>query len=536
MDVLPDEMLVMILKKYVYLSDLFAWRRVSKRFRYLIDNHLNRVEELRVRPKLDTYKWHFSRRLFRHRPSPLTYVKEEPVDYRNDLQIDGFPPANGSSSFPILCSNLRYLKINNIFYQCQAGLDTLNALVKLEELILGIISIGAPVAMREKLIDQGELKLPNLKVLSVESITSCKLIVNSRLKKLYYGCCFFPRYVWQFQIELKHPEHLKYLETNLGIPEQMPAFKNLQTLRFRPIKSSDLDVISQLESLQEVYFKFDELYDGYTGRMIDYLAEQMRNLNRPNPKIYFANILITRPFGEYRFKRSPLFPGRFDELLMQNYDTLADCLTDHRFFFYFDEMFSFVGKSSSPVDEKTLLPVCFFRRFRNLKFIFVHSSQTQQKLVPILKRFRNLVFLKINRIGQFTQAVINELPKSCPQLKALEIDEQEDKDQNEVVRLDYRPIWDLAFLYHLSLGNHLEDSQTVQILLDLFKESKYLAEVSIRFRKEHNDHKYRSIVLKRETYKRFSVAYSGFEANFSKQQHLGFDELKNSLSRFFRFD
>lgn len=441
-------------------------------------------------------------------------MKEVPVDCRNVIQVEQFDPPD-SSSFQMLCSNLRYLKIGINFILTKTVIETLNGLTKLEELILESVSM--------KDDSRAELSLPNLKVLSVEDcFQSFKLIINSKLEKLYYGCCFFV--ASEIQIKLNHPEHLIYLETEAGIPKQMPAFKSLRTLRFSPISRRDLKIILKLESLQEIYFKFAELHNGKICDSINFLMEQRGILNRHDLKIYFANILIARPFRTYGFSRLPSFSFSFDALLVSYYRCLPNCLPDHRKIFSFGAMFLALNKRKRVLDEDTSLPECFFRKFPNIQFIRLESSRSQENLVKVLGEFKNLNFLQIKETCQFTQSILDQLPKSCPQLKVFEI-KVCGKDKTELVRLNYRPICKLKYLCNLGLCTGLETVQNLQIVLDLFEESRYLAEVKLRFK--YNDGKYHcSIEVKRKARNLFSIKYFSFEQNMFKE-NTEFDGLRD---------
>lgn len=514
MDDLPDEIIVMILKNYSYLSEFFSWRLVSKRFRFLIDNH-TKLKELIINRKLSTIKSPHSPR---HRSAPLTYVKETPIHNRNTIQLELFNPSD-SSSFQTLCSNLRYLKIGILFCLTKTSIQALNGLTKLEELVSEAVSMGDD--------SPAELSLPNLKVLSIGSVLSCKLKINSKLEKFYCGLNFYKQFASRFQIELNHPEHLIYLETDHGVPDQVISFKNLRTLRFRPISLRDIKRVLKIESLQEIYFKFDELN---IGNLIDYSMDQKEVLNRQDLKIYFANILITRPFRTYGFAnlRSPryLLITNFDALLARYYRSLPDCLPDHRAILGFSSMFCVLNKRKLVFDPKTSLPKCFFRKFLNVQFICIEDSQNQSKLVEVLGEFKHLNSLKIEKTCEFTQSIIDKLPKLCPQLKAFEVTERRNEDETELVRLNYGPICELKYLWNLNLCTDLKTLQDLQFMLDLFKGSRYLAECYLRVRKEYNVSKpHCTIRVKRQALHLFSTQYFGAEKNLFKG-NMEFDELR----------
>lgn len=317
MDDLPDEILVMILKKYSYASELFVWRLVSKRFRNLIDNHLN-LKELIIRSKLQQFVVFLSQ----SNQYGIIYSKEEPVDYRNFIQMNEFKPPE-RSSFQMLCTNLKYLKIDILLSLTEGVVETLNKLIKLEELVL------------ECLAKQGafkaELSLPNLRRFFLKnSQHPFKLIINSRLKQLYNGS--------SVEIDLKNPDHLECLLTRETSLKQLSSFKNLRVFNFFPSfnrKQQSTKFLSFLDSLEEIYLKInlvkfkERAYFDQVASVVDELLNKKRILKRDNFKIYFANILVTRPFKDYNFRsfQRPYF--YLDAMVMHHYHYRTDCLSNH---------------------------------------------------------------------------------------------------------------------------------------------------------------------------------------------------------------
>lgn len=508
MEDLPDEILVMILKKYSYASELFVWRLVCKRFRNLIDDHVN-LKELIIYPKLKRYFYCSPR-------SGLTkYVRKEPVDYRNFIQIERFEPPK-ESSFQMLCSNLKYLNITIALCLTETVIETLNKLIKLEELIVKSVS--------NENVFKPKLSLPNLKVLSIKKSNSFDLIIESRIKKLYHGD--------SLRIELKYPDHLEYLET-FTFPKQLMLFKNLRILKFDPSPREKLKFPSFLASLEEIHLRFREkLNSDFIARVVDFLLNQKRTLNRENLKIYFANILMTRPFKDYKLKLKG-YPRRpftdLEAMVMRHYHYLADSLPDHSKIFYFRSLFAFNSKlHHSDLDEKTSLPADFFQKFTNIQFIRANLSdfQFQKIFFAVLEKCKRLYGLEIEK-NCLAESIIEKLPELCPQLRRFKVNDF--FYQNQVCC--YKPVLRLKYLYSLKLDYSLNELEDLQIVPDLFRECKYLASFSIEFvTKYHHSKKICPLFFERQSYKLYSIELGRFENHFYEEKNLDFEKLLDSIN------
>ena len=311
--------------------------------------------------------------------------------------------------------------------------------------------------------------------------------------------------------------------------------RNLRVLRFRPSPNAKPKfsktfnkVLHLCEGLEEVYFKY---FSGdsmnrvrYTQLLVDYLLKQKRVLKRDNLRIYFCNILITKPFRKYKFRLSGGGCTDIDAMLMTHYHRLADRLPDHCEINRFSSLFF-----RDPTQE---LPECFFERFPNIQFINGVWPPFDSKLIAILGKCKNLSWLDIDTSCHITQSIIDRLPELCPQLRILKIDSRSEDNESVTERIDhnqihdYQPICRLRHLYRLEVCPHLEDCLNLQIVLDLFKECRYLAYLMIRFQNYDHQRHDCSIHIKRETYKLYSVELKEESWNVVlEKKNIDFNEL-----------
>ena len=215
MESVPDEVLVMILRDYLYADELVICRLISKRFRFLIDNYVN-LKELII----------YCYNLKRGYMVDLSHVSNEPVNYKNSIRL-GATKLSLNPSFPLLFANLRALESNLCTEMTTDTLNVLNGLTKLEKLVFKHVLFTT----EDDLLQPPTLSLPNLKILSLHLVKTDsdrrkeiilrrirkwsrttsnpvtipkehpKMIVSSKIEKLYitsHGCLS--------SIRLNHPE------------------------------------------------------------------------------------------------------------------------------------------------------------------------------------------------------------------------------------------------------------------------------------------------------------------------------------------
>ena len=453
MEDLPDEVLLMILSEYLPVSDLVKCRLLSKRFNFLVDNFV----------KLKRLEFDYYGRFFNTTQTcQLSYVTDkqkaaEPTNV-NQLVICNFPvfylPRH--SSFQLLCSNLKSLTLTVNFKLTILNMAELNGLVKLEQLFIYKLFILDTYP-------RPALDLPNLKLLSIQSVRFLqyreagriqKLVVRSKIKQLFYQADFEGS-----SLELKHPDHVSLLKI-ANLKENLSSFKNLRVLHCKSISEPNANILELLPNLEEISLQAYCPEEEHTRRTVSQLMSQRAALNRHQLKIYYFGVLLNKPYEDYDFEK---FEPKFDNLVAMhlhhygqlaehlpyvyrvNYDAeLADRLAD-----------SVVGKKL-PLNSHGF-PVDFFER-TNIQEIRISEIPNSDRLASFLKQCKRVRELHFERKAgaQLEQSLVDLIADlyafSLNWLSILDVNKELDlgpvSNLNQPLTLKVIPL-DLRFILEL---------------------------------------------------------------------------------------
>ena len=283
MESLPDEVIVLILKEYLYPSEVLTCRSVCKRFKFLVD-HLINFKELTILSDLPSLPWGL--RLWR------SNAVDRPV--KNIIRLHelyGKTKFFPDSRFKIpFSASLKVLQVGVELELSEFMIYALNDLDELEKLVL----MGLKFSAKFK---HPWLSLQMLKMLSIADLSKknqSKLFVTSQIETLFCSQLHL--------IELNRPEYLTRLETWSPLTTtDLSSFKNLRTLKYVASSESNRNILESLKHLEEIHLRFqlsNTIFDVLSG-LIDHLMNQKSVLGRPNVRIYLLDISLIKPYKEY---------------------------------------------------------------------------------------------------------------------------------------------------------------------------------------------------------------------------------------------
>ena len=460
---LLDEIWRLIFIEHLDLLDTVRCRRVSKRFKSLVDQL--RPTELLVYGHKCSYSIDFSHKDGR---SPSHWIQL----YRLRLKWN--------SSFQIVFANLRVLELNIELEERSKGerdefhLELLNEFVRLEELYVNKLTIYRNQTLR----------LPYLKVLSIELHSKDDLKENSvsRQERIYrqQPRLVLDSTVWKLSCEqttlldIKHPEYVECFKCSASDLEvkAMNRFKKLRVLQILHSKlpESKLSIIESLKSLEE-------LHVGLPMKEKEPLLKQMmarRAALGKEMKIYVADVCLPsdEPLGtSIDLHEDPL------KFRIQHYHRLPDCVGEVKEIYY-ERLISWLDTlmpNRIELDEWRF-PVGFFRKFPNIQSVYLgNAAEDEERFLYFLSRCSRITKLCFAR-EHLTQSILDRLPVVCGQLKVLSVFYTRGPSSG----LDLRPVYKLKQLFVLEISSRDAHPDSTLNLLVLFRSCRYLVEVSLR--------------------------------------------------------
>ena len=466
---LLDEIWRLIFAEYLYLVDTVRCRRVSKRFKFLVDQL--GLTELFVYGHMPSICGSDG---YRDDRNPSHWIQL----YRLELEPN--------SSFQIVFANLRVLELDIVVGKTfksgkEFNLELLNEFVRLEKLYLNTVVISRNQTLR----------LPSLRVLSLtlystEEYAECsarwkeriiysrqpRLVLDSKVKRLL---CYRTKL-----LVVKHPECIEFLECDGSDLETNPVtlFKNLRVLRSHLSKSMT-NIFDVFEHLEELHLKPNiRTYGDEPQRRKKWINRLMgkRTDLRREVKIYFLDVCLPSD-GSLDIRMD--VPGNSLEGRIRNYHQLADRVRGEKrvyygnLIYYLDELGEVLTRNRVELDEWRF-PVGFFRKFLNIKCVWINTKVANEvRLLRFLGGCARLTQLFL--CGQFlTQSLLDRLPAVCGPLKVLTI------VNDSPSGLDPRPIYGLKQLFRLDFYSKDANLDSPLDLPTLFESCRYLVEVKLR--------------------------------------------------------
>lgn len=457
---LLNEIWSLIFREHLPLLDVIRCRLVSKRFKFLVD-HLHPTE---------LFVYHYS-------PEASRFTDRYERESTRWMQWRKYQfHLEANSSFQIMFSNLRFLQLETHLDK-KFNLEIFNEFAQLEQLYLNSVVISRSQT----------LKLPKLKVLSIELYSDNE----SKRRDIYRPLDYDrePRLVLDCKLEqligarstllqIKHPECVQHLEDKnlcrfeLKL-EELISFKNLRIL-YSPLTDAALAAFPFFEHLQELHLDRHNQTTTRYQLMIDQLLSKRRELKR-DIKIYFAGILVTELgliecltlYDKLRFYH--LLADRVPNETMLQYSEFETFVNNF-------DVLQLLRRNQIELNRK--LPVDFFDKFANLKWVYMTKIDDPEWFVWFLSRCRRLAELSFKR-ESLTQPILNRLPVACRHLTSLSIS---DCDAGLVYpRLDLSPLYDLKQLCSLSLRINDANPDGTFDLGILFENCRYLTNIHLTY-------------------------------------------------------
>ena len=439
MNELPNELLVIILKKLNY-EDLFKNSKfVCRKWHYLIERHI-RFEELvviKVRTIFNNH-WYPS-----YRPINLDYSI-----ICKDLHF------LQSSSFKKYFITIRRFKIE---FPIDENFDYLNEFPNLTHLELN------KIALRQDIL----LNLPWLKVLYVESFTKSqndfKLFVDAKLDVLFVESLS--------RIKLSHPNSIKFLEVKHF--DDLNEFKELDTFKFKNlIDPNDSEIVSRMpDSLKQLHLYSKIPCDSNKMQtFLTYILNQRESLGKLNLEIYFNGIQLSSDHQLNDF----VFYSEEIELHRKNYRLLNKTLPYYTKLDY--------NKLMSIYNDK--IPDQFHEKYLNILEINVRNRvRNENAFVEFLKSCKNLSCLVLDRPMLSQSGFYDKLPSITSLLNRFVLN-------SEDIELDYEFILKFKVLVSFRTVQHLPPD-----LVFMAEKLKFLRKISFKTNKTDVE------ILKQNSYK-----------------------------------
>lgn len=466
---LLDEIWQLIFARHLDAVDTLRCRRVSKRFRFLVDQLC--LTELAV---------------YGHKPSMPGLCSPCYGDYDHDpfhwIQVYQFDFGPNSSSFQIVFRNLKFLQLDlDLKRNCGKifNLELLNEFTGLEKLYTNTVVIRTTQTLR----------LPRLKVFSIKLYSEREYDNRPATSYFRFNYKKQPRLVLDSKVEklfcaratillvINHPENIKFLEYRRDdLPrnsawgaEQLILFKNLKIL-YSPVSKTVADAFQELKKLDELHLDRFEGGARNWNEQKQFISQLMKTATSSSKvKIYFSG--VSAPF-EWDGKFIPL------NLKIANYHKLADCVSEVKEINYEnltwclnDQRANFV-RNGIALNESGF-PVDFFRKFRYIKIVEIDQRVGLDELAPFLSQCTRLTKLKFWN-NSLSQPLLDQLPMLCGSLKMFSVSDSSD------ISLDFWPVYGLKKLFKLEVDSK-GIIDTPLDLVRLFKSCRYLVYVRLKY-------------------------------------------------------
>lgn len=436
MDLL-DEIWILIFREHLDVLDAVRCRKVSKRFKFLIDQ---------LRPsELFIYSFYPHSLTFTYR-----YERAPTIWWQCRKAVFNLEP---NCSFYILFANLRFFQLDMSLYKKDSPIEVFNGFFHLEKLYLNRVVIARSQT----------LKLPRLKVLSIALKSDDEHEHRDRYGALDYDRQ--PRLVIDCKLEellgarsnlivLNHPECIQHLEIPFrpGMKlEELNLFPNLRTLH-SPLTEALLSAFHLFDHLEELHLDENrrEVYGGERAAK-EQQVKQLLNKSavlKKKTKIYLNHILVTK-------SEEPVFRRTFHEKV-RFYHRLAECVRvqvqiDYReLALLLNDPDTIQELRRNQIELERGLPKDFFCRFPSIKLVRVSSTVGDTEwLAWFLAKCTRLVEFEIER-KFLTQPLLDQLPVATRNLRKLSIYQPHDSPPNSR-RLDLSPLYELRQLCFLQL-------------------------------------------------------------------------------------
>lgn len=475
MDLL-DELWSLIFREHLDFLDTVQCRRVSKRFKFLID---------RLRPsELFVYGSQVSSlyRTYRDDRDPAMWIQLRRFYFE------------ANSSFQILFVNLRFLQLDieiGIFgiydYKKQFNLELLNEFVRLEKLYLNTVVISRSRTLR----------LPELKVLSI-NLNSRNEYKESPARPERINYNREPRLTIDCKVEtllgarptlmvINHPECVQHLATSYWtrkvlMGKELRRFKNLRVLSTQ-ITTALLDAFPIFEHLQELHLDcvFHDLH--VKEQLLDLLRKRSE-WKRTELKVYICDLLVDPNFDPS--EQLICCPRLWEKIA--NYHRLPDRVRhvfqiDYHVLGCFLTHFS-AGFSRSGIALERGLPTNFFEKFPNIKTIEIYQSEigNEEQFAWLLSKCTRLIVLRFLR-RYLSQSLLNCLPVVSRNLKELYVSGY----RNDATPLDLSPLYELRLLFALEIDSDDAGPNSAFDVNILLENCCYLTQINLKHIQILND-------------------------------------------------
>ena len=440
-DDLPAEM-IRELFKYLSLKDLTACSIVNKRWNSIYTDF--RVDSLvvtyRSESEPDFSKWYNSNR--RHSDSRKCPDKMF-------IRLLNRP----------LLSNLKHLSF--CWYKpSEFDLNVLNKFSQLVHLELYADSQGKKV----------NLNLPMLNVLVIWHDDKLSLISVDcpRVKVLSYREGYpTPE---QCKLEVKHPETIWKLDTNMFGPKLAP-FKMVECLVTEIFQVISRDTLLSLPSLKELHFNkpIDAvLFPDYTilfdsldrlKELLNEFLDDLQELKGPDFRFTFAGFQMTKwalKQMDFCIQENSQYPRIFNELVyMKNQDLIdPDASLDFVSCFDYSRLMQATGGE---------IPSWFFKRFTEIYRVETSAKiQDPEHFRWFLSSVRTLSVLDLEN-SELGQEFYDQLPTLAPQLTFLNLTDNEDVPNFEL-RLNFDFVDKLLQLESLFITQELPPELAARLI------------------------------------------------------------------------
>ena len=490
MESLPDEVIVWLFEEYLKPSEVVTCRSVCKRFRFLVD-HLVNLKELSILGDRETFLnalslWDSDGVESPWKNNSVILLHDKRTKWDEPKFFPDWP-------FKIPFARLKVLQVAIELELTRSLVCALNELDKLEKLVLSTVKILAKHRTPC-------LSLPSLKVLSISGLdiekklkmsmlqrkierlvkqNKLKLIVTSKIETLF---CSQPHL-----IELTCPEYLIFLESWSGLANiDLSPFKNLRTLKYSVCFEPNRNILDCLEHLEEVHV-LDSNYvsDEAHRAFVDHLMNRKSALGRSNVRIFFYNILLTKPFEVYQFQSNDR-----ENIQIAHYRDLANQVGSRRWCRYnyliqaLDSQTAILRMNGIALNEHGF-PVCFFEKFPNIREIVQRcvSSETpfdEARFIWFVKQCRNVYHIQFQLDLCPSQYILDQLPDACGSLHALEfLHHSREIREEQRSEPDYAPLRRLKNLWGLTFCTQHLSEQLVEQLMGMIEDLQYLVQVTL---------------------------------------------------------
>ena len=338
---------------------------------------------------------------------------------RNFIASSKFESFFGLFARSIL-SNLKHLRIYNVYLENRPFFQTLNLFVQLEELDITRISLG------QDPITDYELNLPNLKRLRAEELWGIGKLRISESPKLFEIQLRYNShlaYLHEIRYEVVHTDSIERIYIDRIWYVDLEKFKNLKYL-FCFQFGKDASFLPKLEQLKEFHLGVDGLAEVLRQKQIHMLRDlKVYHCGLPVNDLTDLDSFLLDQNDQHPFYRD--LSKREFNLYVENSPRLADKIEAYSRFTY------------STIDTSiSRMPIDFWKKFVNLREIRVDKPIYSKNIRPFLQFLENLENITVlNFRGEQSQDLFNRLPDHSVALQRLEISGNEHLDLNFLFRL-----------------------------------------------------------------------------------------------------